>query len=115
MVKPLLNVCVALTVNVFADVVPSVVFPETFNVVSVSVAVVSVPVIVIFVNVCVPVQVLVPANETLFKPFIALVEIEFVGSVIVPETVKPPFNVCNPQNVFIVFVAYVELAFVVVK
>ena len=33
----------------------------------------------------------------------------------VPETVKPPFNVCNPEKVFVAFVAYVELAFVVVK
>ena len=105
-VKPLLNVGVALTVNVFVDVVPNVVFPVTFNVVFVSVPdVVSFPVIVIFVNVCVPVQVLALANETLFKPLIALVEIELAGSVIVPVTVKPPFNVCNPVNVFVVFVA----------
>ena len=34
---------------------------------------------------------------------------------IVPVTVKPPFNVCSPVNVFVAFVAYVELAFVVVK
>jgi len=34
------------------------------------------------------------------KPFTALVDIELFGNVIVPVTVKPPFNVCNPVNVF---------------
>ena len=42
-VKPLANVGVAFTVNVFADVVPNVVFPETDNVVLVEVVVVVVP------------------------------------------------------------------------
>ena len=35
------------------------------------------------------------------KPFTALVDIELFGNVIVPVTVKPPFYVCNPVNVFV--------------
>ena len=101
--KPFLNVGVALTITVFVDVVPSVVLPDTVNVVSFSVEVVSVPVIVIFVNVCVPVQVLAADKDTLFNPLIALVDIELFGSVIEPAlTVKPLLNVCNAVHVFAV-------------
>ena len=71
---------------------------------SFSVAVVYVHVIVIFVNVFFPVQVFAPDND--IKPVIAVDGIEAEGIVIVPaDTVKPLLNVCNPENVFVVFVA----------
>jgi hypothetical protein len=38
----------------------------------------------------------------LLIPLIADVEIEFEESVIVPDTVRPPFNVCNAVQVLAV-------------